>query len=97
MKKVISDESYDDKKRGELTSEFFSFSAILLGVAYDKIYSGFWGFSCLLTGAVMGGNFFVLNGQTTVATIAGIVLTSILQHVLAILLDPVKRITIKQI
>lgn len=51
-----------------------------LGVEYGEIYNGSWGYNSLLTGATLGGNLLVLNGQTTVATVVAIVYTTLVQY-----------------
>ncbi|XP_014469165.1 PREDICTED: urea transporter 2-like [Dinoponera quadriceps] len=51
-----------------------------LGVEYGEIYNGSWGYNSLLTGAALGGNLLVLNGQTTVATVVAIVYTVLVQY-----------------
>ena len=39
-----------------------------------------WGYNSLLTGAALGGNLLVLNGQTAAATIMAIIYTPLLQY-----------------
>lgn len=39
-----------------------------------------WGYNSLLTGAALGGNLLVLNGQTAAAAIMGIIYTPLLQY-----------------
>ncbi|EFN85749.1 Urea transporter, erythrocyte [Harpegnathos saltator] len=51
-----------------------------LGVEHDEIYSGIWAYNSLLTGAALGGNLLVLNGQTTAATVVAIVYTALVQY-----------------
>lgn len=51
-----------------------------LGVEYDEIYNGSWGYNSLLTGAALGGNLLVLNSQTSVATVVAIVYTVLVQY-----------------
>ena len=53
---------------------------LMLDVQIDEIYTGLWGYNAFLTGASLGGNFFVLNGQTAAATIVAIVYTVIVQY-----------------
>lgn len=55
-------------------------SGLELGVEYDEIYNGFWGYNGLLTGAALGGNLLVLNFQTAAATVVAIVFTSLAQY-----------------
>ncbi|XP_017891467.1 urea transporter 1-like [Ceratina calcarata] len=57
-----------------------SLAGLMLGVELASIYSGFWGYNAFLTGGVLGGNFFVLTGQTVVATIMAVVYTVIVQY-----------------
>ncbi|XP_028044541.1 urea transporter 1 isoform X1 [Monomorium pharaonis] len=51
-----------------------------LGADRHRIYGGLWGYNSLLTGAALGGNLLVLNGQTAVATIMAIIYTTLLQY-----------------
>ncbi|KAI4498293.1 hypothetical protein M0802_006472 [Mischocyttarus mexicanus] len=60
-----------------------------LGVPHNGVFTGLWGFNSFLTGAALGGNLFVLNVQTAVATLVAIVYTVILQYVLQILLGKI--------
>ncbi|XP_023288555.1 urea transporter 2 [Orussus abietinus] len=53
-----------------------------LGVPREIIYSGVRGFNGLLTGAGLGGFFFVLRVQTAMATVIGIVFSTILEHIM---------------
>ncbi|KAM0727141.1 Urea transporter 1 [Formica fusca] len=57
-----------------------TFAGLELGADYHKVYSGFWGYNSLLTGAALGGNLLVLNGQTAAATVMAIIFTSLLQY-----------------
>ncbi|KAK9295853.1 hypothetical protein QLX08_009967 [Tetragonisca angustula] len=57
-----------------------SLAGLMLDVQIDEIYTGLWGYNAFLTGASLGGNFFVLNGQTAAATIVAIVYTVIVQY-----------------
>ncbi|XP_070172481.1 urea transporter 1 [Polyergus mexicanus] len=57
-----------------------TFAGLELGADHHKVYGGFWGFNSLLTGAALGGNLLVLNGQTTAATVMAIIFTSLLQY-----------------
>ncbi|XP_043511001.1 urea transporter 1-like isoform X3 [Frieseomelitta varia] len=57
-----------------------SLAGLMLDVQIDEIYTGLWGYNTFLTGASLGGNFFVLNGQTAAATIVAIVYTVIVQY-----------------
>lgn len=62
-----------------------------LGVAHDKVYSGIWGYNNVLTGSALGGNLFVLNGQTAAAAVMGIIFTSLVQYSLeSILIKVIK-------
>ncbi|KAK2588593.1 hypothetical protein KPH14_006365 [Odynerus spinipes] len=56
-----------------------------LGVPHNEVFTGLWGYNCFLTGAALGGTFFVLNIQTAAATLVAIVYTVALQYVLRIL------------
>ncbi|XP_046481043.1 urea transporter 2 isoform X1 [Neodiprion pinetum] len=59
-----------------------SLTGLALGVPIEEVYSGSWGYNALLTTGSLGGLFFVLNFQTTIAaTFAGMFAT-ILQSVL---------------
>ncbi|XP_011167753.2 urea transporter 1 [Solenopsis invicta] len=51
-----------------------------LGEDRHKVYSGLWGYNSLLTGAALGGNLLVLNGQTAAAAIVAIIYTPLLQY-----------------
>lgn len=51
-----------------------------LGADRHKAYSGMWGYNSLLTGAALGGNLLVLNGQTAAAAIMAIIYTPLLQY-----------------
>ncbi|XP_020300014.1 urea transporter 1-like isoform X2 [Pseudomyrmex gracilis] len=51
-----------------------------LGADYGEVYSGLWGYNSLLTGAALGGNLLILNGQTAIATVLAIIYTSLLQY-----------------
>ncbi|CAL1680154.1 unnamed protein product [Lasius platythorax] len=51
-----------------------------LGADYHKVYSGLWGYNSLLTGAALGGNLLVLNGQTAAAAVIAVIFTSLLQY-----------------
>ncbi|KAG5318172.1 MCM6 factor, partial [Acromyrmex heyeri] len=57
-----------------------TFAGLELGVDKYKTYSGMWGYNSLLTGAALGGNLLVLNGQTAAATIMAIIYTPLLQY-----------------
>lgn len=57
-----------------------SLAGLMLDVQVDEIYTGLWGYNTFLTGASLGGTFFVLNGQTAAATIVAIVYTVIVQY-----------------
>ncbi|CAD1476211.1 unnamed protein product, partial [Heterotrigona itama] len=57
-----------------------SLAGLMLDVQIDEIYSGLWGYNTFLTGASLGGTFFVLNGQTAAATIVAIAYTVIVQY-----------------
>ncbi|KOX74496.1 Urea transporter 1, partial [Melipona quadrifasciata] len=57
-----------------------SLAGLMLDVQIDEIYTGLWGYNTFLTGASLGGTFFVLNGQTAAATIVAIVYTVIVQY-----------------
>ncbi|KYM97195.1 Urea transporter 1, partial [Cyphomyrmex costatus] len=57
-----------------------TFAGLELGVDIHKTYSGMWGYNSLLTGAALGGNLLVLNGQTAAATIMAIIYTSLVQY-----------------
>ncbi|KAL0104647.1 hypothetical protein PUN28_017409 [Cardiocondyla obscurior] len=59
-----------------------TFSALELGADRLRAYSGMWGYNSLLTGAALGGNLLVLNGQTAVAAIMAIIYTPLLQYTL---------------
>jgi len=50
-----------------------------LGAEREEVYSGFWGYNSLLTGAALGGNLLVLNGHTAIASMLAIVYTALLQ------------------
>ncbi|EZA57233.1 Urea transporter, partial [Ooceraea biroi] len=50
-----------------------------LGADHNEVYSGFWGYNSLLTGAALGGNLLVLNAHTAAATILAIIYTALLQ------------------
>ncbi|XP_015184905.1 PREDICTED: urea transporter 1-like [Polistes dominula] len=75
----------------------FSFVGVFIGtlaglefrVPHNEVFTGLWGFNSFLTGAALGGNLFVLNLQTAVATLVAIVYTVILQYVLRILLGKI--------
>ncbi|XP_043678446.1 urea transporter 2-like isoform X3 [Vespula pensylvanica] len=56
-----------------------------LGAPHNEVFTGLWGFNCFLTGAALGGNLFVINIQTAVATLVAIVYTVVLQYVLRII------------
>ncbi|XP_014608899.1 PREDICTED: urea transporter 2-like [Polistes canadensis] len=79
------------------TTAGFSFAGVFIGtltglefrVPHNEVFSGLWGFNSFLTGAALGGNLFVLNVQTAVATLVAIVYTVILQYVLRILLGKI--------
>ncbi|XP_011260402.1 urea transporter 1 isoform X2 [Camponotus floridanus] len=70
------------------TSTVFSFfgafcgtlAGLQLGVDHDKVYNGIWGYNNVLTGSALGGNLFVLNGQTAAAAVMGIIFTSLVQY-----------------
>ncbi|XP_018052451.1 PREDICTED: urea transporter 1-like [Atta colombica] len=57
-----------------------TFAGLELGADKHKTYSGMWGYNSLLTGAALGGNLLVLNGQTAAATIMAIIYTPLLQY-----------------
>lgn len=57
-----------------------------LGADRGEIYSGFWGYNSLLTGAALGGNLLVLNSHTAVATILAIIYTALLQFTIKAIL-----------
>ncbi|XP_076394651.1 urea transporter 1 isoform X1 [Megachile rotundata] len=57
-----------------------SLAGLVLGVEINEVYSGFWGYNTFLTGAVLGGNLFVINGQTAAATIVAITFTVIVHY-----------------
>ncbi|XP_011873760.1 PREDICTED: urea transporter 1-like isoform X2 [Vollenhovia emeryi] len=59
-----------------------TFAGLELGADRHKAYSGMWGYNSLLTGAGLGGNLLVLNGQTAVAAILAIIYTPLLQYTL---------------
>nr|KAF7410716.1 hypothetical protein H0235_013323 [Vespula pensylvanica] len=67
----------------------FSFAGVFigleLGAPHNEVFTGLWGFNCFLTGAALGGNLFVINIQTAVATLVAIVYTVVLQYVLRII------------
>lgn len=51
-----------------------------LGADRQRAYSGMWGYNSFLTGAALGGNLLVLNGQTAVAAVMAIIYTPLLQY-----------------
>lgn len=51
-----------------------------MNVPHDKVYTGFWGYNSLLTGAALGGNLFVINGHTVAATFVAIIYTIVVQY-----------------
>ncbi|CAK9796007.1 Urea transporter 1 [Anthophora plagiata] len=57
-----------------------SLAGITLGVPINEIYSGLWGYNSLLTGSLLGGSHFLLNGQTAAATVVAIIYTVIVQY-----------------
>ncbi|KAG7191067.1 hypothetical protein KM043_007109 [Ampulex compressa] len=57
-----------------------SLAGLEFGASYEEVYSGVWGFNSLLTAVALGGNLFVLNGQTAGATLVAIAYTSIVQY-----------------
>ncbi|XP_011698932.1 PREDICTED: urea transporter 2-like isoform X3 [Wasmannia auropunctata] len=57
-----------------------TFAGLELGADCRRAYSGMWGYNSLLTGAALGGNLLVLNGQTAVAAVMAIIYTSLLQY-----------------
>lgn len=57
-----------------------TFAGLELGAEHHKVYSGFWGYNSLLTGAALGGNLLVLNGQTAAASVTAVIFTSLLQY-----------------
>ncbi|XP_077258342.1 urea transporter 1 isoform X1 [Temnothorax americanus] len=57
-----------------------TFAGLELGADRHKAYSGMWGYNSLLTGAALGGNLLVLNGQTAVSAILAIIYTPLLQY-----------------
>nr|XP_034179133.1 urea transporter 2-like isoform X1 [Osmia lignaria] len=57
-------------------------AGLILGVEINEVYSGFWGYNAFLTGAALGGNLLVINGQTGVATIVAIMFTVVVQYFL---------------
>ncbi|KAL6434049.1 hypothetical protein ACFW04_005895 [Cataglyphis niger] len=57
-----------------------TFAGLQLGADHHKVYSGFWGYNSLLTGAALGGNLLILNGQTAAAAVMAIIFTSLLQY-----------------
>lgn len=64
-------------------------AALGLGAPHNEIFTGLWGYNCFLTGAALGGTFFVLNAQTAAATLVAIICTVAVQYVLT---DPFTRI-----
>ncbi|XP_044003139.1 urea transporter 2-like isoform X3 [Aphidius gifuensis] len=57
-------------------------SALGLGVPYDTIYSGLWGYNSLLTCSSLGGIFMVLNSQSIPLTFIAGVFTVFLQYII---------------
>ncbi|XP_024892589.1 urea transporter 1-like isoform X2 [Temnothorax curvispinosus] len=57
-----------------------TFAGLELGADRHKAYSGMWGYNSLLTGAALGGNLLVLNGQTAFSAILAIIYTPLLQY-----------------
>ncbi|KAL6263930.1 hypothetical protein P5V15_004011 [Pogonomyrmex californicus] len=59
-----------------------TFAGLELGADRHTAYSGLWGYNSFLTGAALGGNLLVLNGQTAAAAIMAIIYTPLLQFAL---------------
>ncbi|XP_046750971.1 urea transporter 1-like [Diprion similis] len=58
-----------------------SLTGLALDVPIEEVYSGSWGYNGLLTTSSLGGLFFVLNFQTTIAAVFAGMFATILQSV----------------
>ncbi|XP_011303656.1 urea transporter 1 isoform X3 [Fopius arisanus] len=59
-----------------------SLSALGLGVPYEGVYSGLWGYNSLLSTSSLGGIFLVLNPQTALLSFTAGTFTVLLQYTL---------------